>query len=296
MRDGKPGINPVNQPETTTTPATLIDKPAGDKNVLIYRQAADQFGVMLSPETITRLLSGQRSDMLMAVDNKVGKLILMNQPDSPPVLKLLEKKEQLTIPTKVAGYALTTTDRDNLTKYGEMGKLVPMVSAAGKPFNGYVGIDKDLNTITVLKEHQFKLPQSIKGVTLDASQREQLKGGHSVPLENMEGKNGPFHAFVRISASNGKLTFQPIRNIEAYKKSVVPPAQTAEATPNKSVARPGPTRQPLTPAVTVRTNAAPALGTAKNKPDKALTTNLRQSESNKSKPVPKQSRPKQKIK
>jgi len=297
IKDGQPAINPVNKPGVTTTRVNLIDKPADTKDVQLYRQAADQFGVMLNPETIARLLSGQRSDMLMATDTKVGKLVLVNQPNGQPVLRLLEKKEKLTIPSKIAGYTLTTKDRENLIRYGEMGKLVPMVSGAGKAFNGYVGVDKDLNTLTILKAHLFKLPHAVKGVSLDETQREQLKQGRSVAIENMEGKKGHFHAFVRIAASSGKLSFQPIRNVERAKKTRQPQAQAPATAVNKSLPETGPkpTRQTVEQHVGANANQMPASRPPKKEPEKTLTATLHQSANNQTKSASQKSRPKQKI-
>lgn len=110
------------------------------------------------------------------------------------------------------GYELTTRDKQNLEKAGEMGKRVELTDKmTGKQFAGYVGVDKETRSLTVLRAERLRIPQTIKGVTLTRPQQKNLEQGRAIKLEGMTSNNGQtFNAYVQVSAAKRSLTFARI--------------------------------------------------------------------------------------
>ena len=141
-----------------------------------------------------------------------GKLYIVNTPDKGPIIGIQPERKQLLLPKEFLGYELSPRDRQNLEKNGEMGKRVELTDKmTGKKFAGYVGVDKETRSLTVLRAERLRIPQTIKGVTLTKQQQKSLEQGRAVKLGGMTGNNGQsFNAYVQVSAAKRSLTFAKI--------------------------------------------------------------------------------------
>lgn len=141
-----------------------------------------------------------------------GKLYIVNTPDNGPIVGIQPERKQLLLPKEFLGYELTARDKQNLEKNGEMGKRVDLTDKmTGKPFVGYIGVDKDTKSLTVLRAERLHIPQTIKGVTLSKQQQKNLEQGRAIKLEGMTSNNGQtFNAYVQVSAAKRSLTFAKI--------------------------------------------------------------------------------------
>jgi hypothetical protein len=141
-----------------------------------------------------------------------GKLYIVNTPDNGPIVGIQPERKQLLLPKEFLGYELTARDKQNLEKNGEMGKRVDLTDKmTGKPFVGYIGVDKDTKSLTVLRAERLHIPQTIKGVTLTKPQQKNLEQGRAIRLEGMTSNNGQtFNAYVQVSAAKRSLTFAKI--------------------------------------------------------------------------------------
>ncbi|MEZ0542675.1 DUF3945 domain-containing protein [Fibrella arboris] len=150
-----------------------------------------------------------------------GKLYIVNTPDNGPIVGIQPERKQLLLPKEFLGYELTSRDKQNLKKNGEMGKRVDLTDKmTGKPFVGYIGVDKDTKSLTVLRAERLHIPQTIKGVTLTKPQQKNLEQGRAIKLEGMTGNNGQtFNAYVQVSAAKRSLTFAKIPD-NAVKQTV----------------------------------------------------------------------------
>ncbi|ADB42653.1 DUF3945 domain-containing protein [Spirosoma linguale] len=150
-----------------------------------------------------------------------GKLYIVNTPDNGPIVGIQPERKQLLLPKEFLGYELTARDKQNLEKNGEMGKRVDLTDKmTGKPFVGYIGVDKDTKSLTVLRTERLHIPQTIKGVTLTKPQQKNLEQGRAIKLEGMTGNNGQtFNAYVQVSAAKRSLTFAKIPD-NAVKQTV----------------------------------------------------------------------------
>lgn len=141
-----------------------------------------------------------------------GKLYIVNTPDKGPIIGIQPERKQLLLPKEFLGYELTTRDKQNLEKNGEMGKRVELTDKmTGNKFAGYVGVDKETRSLTVLRAERLHIPQTIKGVTLTKPQQKKLEQGRAIKLEGMTSNNGQtFNAYVQVSAAKRSLTFAKI--------------------------------------------------------------------------------------
>ncbi len=152
-----------------------------------------------------------------------GKLYIVNTPDNGPTIGIQPERKQLLLPGQFLGYELTDRDKQNLEKRGEMGKRVDLTDkVTGKTFAGYVGVDPDTKSLTVLRAERLRVPQSIKGVTLTKPQQKNLEQGRAIRLTGMTANNGQtFNAYVQVSAAKRSLTFARIPD-NAVKQTIDP--------------------------------------------------------------------------
>lgn len=150
-----------------------------------------------------------------------GKLYIVNTPDKGPIIGIQPERKQLLVPNEFLGYTLTNRDKQNLEKNGEMGKRVELTDKmTGKAFAGYIGVDKETKSLTVLRAERLHIPQTVKGVTLTKQQQKSLEQGRAVKLDGMTGNNGQtFNAYVQVSAAKRSLTFAKIPD-NALKQTV----------------------------------------------------------------------------
>ena len=150
-----------------------------------------------------------------------GKLYIINTPDKGPIIGIQPERKQLLLPKEFLGYELTARDKQNLEKNGEMAKRVELTDKmTGNKFAGYVGVDKETKSLTVLRAERLHIPQTIKGVTLNKQQQKNLEQGRAIKLEGMTSNNGQsFNAYVQVSAAKRSLTFAKIPD-NAVKQTV----------------------------------------------------------------------------
>ena len=138
-----------------------------------------------------------------------GKLYIINTPDKGPIIGIQPERKQLLLPKEFLGYELTARDKQNLEKNGEMAKRVELTDKmTGNKFAGYVGVDKETKSLTVLRAERLHIPQTIKGVTLNKQQQKNLEQGRAIKLEGMTSNNGQsFNAYVQVSAAKTVADF-----------------------------------------------------------------------------------------
>ena len=175
-----------------------------------------QFDLHLNGENAKRLLNGQKTDVIVTGDGSTGKLYVLNTPDQGPQLVLQDVRRELTLKESYLGHAFTDKDKQNLLKYGDMGRAVDLIDKqSGQNSSGFVGVDKDTKTLTVLRAGQIRPKiermSHLKGVSLNGLQKQRLMEGKAIRLDNMTSKAGTlFSAYVRVSAAGRTLRFDHI--------------------------------------------------------------------------------------
>jgi len=183
-------------------------------------------------KTIEEMLKGRRSDLSVMNDMSVGKLYITNVPNKGPQVQQINAAANLTIPNTYVGHTFTPADKENLMRFANMGRRVELTAKAGNNYMGYVGVDKDTKTLVILPAKNFRIPDTIKGVTLNPKQKETLAEGKALRLFDLKGPNGNYAAYVRIDAAKQSLRFDGIDNTKkrAFQKIDAAPAQAQPAT------------------------------------------------------------------
>lgn len=207
----KPTVFTHVDPEKTRYPASLLD------------QVASQFAIQLTGDNAKRLLNGQKTDVVITGVGNIGKLYVLNTPETGPQLVLQDVRRELTLKDSYLGHVFTDKDKQNLTKYGDMGRAVDLIDKqSGQKFTGFVGVDKDTKTLTVLRADQIRPKiermSHLKGIPLNGLQKQRLMEGKAIRLDNMTSKAGTsFSAYVRVSAAGRNLRFDHIPTGQSQK-------------------------------------------------------------------------------
>lgn len=232
------------QPENHTQPITMSESntvnaetPASGRSTRYqWAEVSAQFDkVGISRQDLEKaghlddLLNGRKTGLMKLTQQGdegrsfqiSGKLYIVNTPDKGPIIGIQPERKQLLVPNEFLGYTLTNRDKQNLEKNGEMGKRVELTDKmTGKAFAGYIGVDKETKSMTVLRAERLHIPQTVKGVTLTKQQQKSLEQGRAVKLDGMTGNNGQtFNAYVQVSAAKRSLTFAKIPD-NAIKQTV----------------------------------------------------------------------------
>lgn len=217
-------VNPNEEAKTRYPPSLL-------------NQVVNQFGVQLTGDNAKRLLNGQKTDILITNDGSTGKLYVLNTPDAGPQLVLQDVRRELTLKDSYLGHVFTDKDKQNLTKYGDMGRAVDLIDKqSGQKFTGFIGVDKDTKTLTVLRADQIRPKiermSHLKGIPLNGLQKQRLMEGKAIRLDNMTSKVGTsFSAYVRVSAAGRNLRFDHIPTGQSQKAAT---AQSGDKMPTSA--------------------------------------------------------------
>ncbi len=125
-----------------------------------------------------------------------------------PVLHAIRKEPQLDRP--FYGHTFTNEDKASLRETGNLGRIVELTNrTTGEVIPSLVSIDKQTNELVTQRADKVKIPNEIKGVTLDDKQKQQLSEGKAVYIEGMTAKSGKtFDAFVQYNADKRGIEFR----------------------------------------------------------------------------------------
>lgn len=220
----KEGQQIIMNPQTTSTAKSDLTADRWD-----YKQVADQLGPLgigtdqlQTNGNLEALLNGRKT-ALMRFEKEgedgtkfpiEGKLYIAEVAGQGPTVHILQKLQTFTPPKFFLGYELTEADKGELTKTGNLNKVVEMRDRlTGEPFQGNIGVDPDTNRLTPARLDRFAIPTVIHGVTLSAEQRDSLRSGRPTRIDGMVNQKtgkGPFDALVTMNAFERKFKVQEI--------------------------------------------------------------------------------------
>ena len=245
VKQGRGQLVDLRQPQISTTLSLVKEPTPGPESKIevgntrypatLLAQVASQFDLHLNGENAKRLLNGQKTDVIVTGDGSTGKLYVLNTPDQGPQLVLQDVRRELTLKESYLGHAFTDKDKQNLLKYGDMGRAVDLIDKqSGRKFIGFVGVDKDTKTLTVLRADQIRPKiermSHLKGVSLNGLQKQRLMEGKAIRLDNMTSKAGTFFsAYVRVSAAGRTLRFDHIPTGQTQKSDSAAKQKTSIA-------------------------------------------------------------------
>ncbi len=119
----------------------------------------------------------------------------------------LRKEPELERP--YFGMKFSDKDKKNLLSTGNLGRVADVQFKQGENTPVFLSLDKLTNELVAVRADKIKIPETIKGVTLDDKQKQALAEGKSVLVEGMTAKNGKeFSAHIQVNADKKGIEFQ----------------------------------------------------------------------------------------
>lgn len=190
---------------------------------------------MLKTGYMEQLLSGKQTGLLtleVKVDGDEPRTLQAKLHFRDGELFVKNAANTLEIPKSYLGYFFTQEDTQKLLTDGNMGRKVTLESKNGESFEAYIGVDKDLNRLTVVNADSFKINSTLLGKELTPEQQEKLRAGEKVLIEGMISKKTgeEFDGLVQINPAKRALEFQTVKKTETLDLAATP-ADAAQLTP-----------------------------------------------------------------
>lgn len=172
---------------------------------------------MIDKNSLDKMLNWQKTPMLLPIKAEIGdttirtdaRLSLRETPEGKLNLVVHAVRKEPQLEGFVYGTRLSEDDKQNLRQTGHTGRLVEIEPAKGQKMQAFLSVDKMTNELVAVRADKIKIPDEVKGVTLNEQQKKDLSEGKAVYLEGMTSKNGKeFSATVRIDADKRSLEFK----------------------------------------------------------------------------------------
>lgn len=167
-------------------------------------------------EVLESLLKGYKTAMLITVGSNDGeetktvdaRLQLRLDDNGEVVVHVHRVKDKVDFRKKFLGHRFSKEDRLNLLSCGNMGRVVELVTATGERVSSVVSLDKLTNELFSLRMEFVRIPKVICGVVLSEEQKEILRSGKQLFVENMLSKSKRlFNATLQFNAEKQWLEF-----------------------------------------------------------------------------------------
>lgn len=168
-------------------------------------------------KSLDKMLNWQKSPGLIPIKVEIdgmtirtdARLSLRETPEGNITLAVHALRKEPELDRPFYGTRLNEDDKQNLRQTGHAGRLIEIEPVKGEKMNAFVSIDKMTNELVAVRADRIKIPNEIKGITLDEEQKKNLAEGKAVYLEGMTAKNGKeFNATVQINADRRGLEFK----------------------------------------------------------------------------------------
>ena len=172
---------------------------------------------LVNTNSLNKMLNWQKSPVLFPIQGDINgvhiqtdaRLSFRENAEGELSLRVHSVRQQPELDVPLYGTQLTDADKKNLLETGNAGRLVEFNVGQDKTINAYVSVDKLTNELVILNADKIKIPDKLKGVDLTEQQKQELREGKGVYIENMVSKNmKPFSATVQVNADKRGLEFQ----------------------------------------------------------------------------------------
>jgi len=163
------------------------------------------------------LLRGFKTPMMVPVrdgDGKEGncvdaRLQLRLDNNGEVFLQVHRVQKRVDFRKKFMGHKFSKEDRKNLLNSGNMGRVVDLVNpVTGEMAPSLVSLDKLTNELFSLRMEFVRIPKVVCGVSLSTEQRETLRSGKPLFVENMVSRrNLLFNSTLQFNAEKQWLEF-----------------------------------------------------------------------------------------
>jgi len=163
------------------------------------------------------LLKGYKTNELVPVSLNLGtavtrmdaRLSLQPNDDGQIVVAIHGIRKEPNLNFEFFGHKFNQDDKDNLLNTGNMGRVVNLTNPkTGETIPSIISVDRLTNELVALKTDFIKIPDEIKGVKLDETQKQTLMEGKPLQIEGMISKKGTeFSATVQFNADKRYVEF-----------------------------------------------------------------------------------------
>ncbi|MFR9543647.1 MAG: DUF3945 domain-containing protein [Rikenellaceae bacterium] len=195
-----------------------LEKSGALESMLNYRRSPNLHPITMTIDDM-KLNTDARLSLRQADDGRVI-----------PVIHAVRKEPELDRP--FYGNTFTAEDKKSLLESGNLGRTINLnIKGVENRVPAYVSIDPKTNELVAYSSKNVRVPNEIKGVTLDDRQKQDLREGRAVYLEGMTAKSGKsFNASVQINAAERGITFRFDEKRQVQQQSQ---GQDAVRIPNK---------------------------------------------------------------
>lgn len=168
------------------------------------------------------LLKGYKTNQLVPVSVNLGtaiirtdaRLSLQPNKEGKIVAAIHGIRKNPNLNFEFFGHQFTDEDKQNLLETGNMGRVVDLTNPkTGETIPSLVSVDRMTNELIAFRAQYVKIPEEIKGIKLDDTQKQTLMEGKPLYLEGMISKKGtPFNATLQFNADKGYVEFLFNRN------------------------------------------------------------------------------------
>ena len=177
----------------------------------IKREKLEEIGAL------DALLKGYKTPMLIpilfnngeAVSQIDARLQLRIDDDGELIIKVHRVCKKVDFRKKFNGHKFTKEDRVNLLTSGNMGRVVDLNDAVtGKNIPSLISLDWLTNELISLRMEFVRIPDLLCGLRLDLKQKQVLRSGKPLFIENMVSKKGKlFSATVQFNTDRQWVEF-----------------------------------------------------------------------------------------
>ncbi len=177
----------------------------------IKREKLEEIGAL------DALLKGYKTPMLIPILLKDreevsqidARLQLRIDDDGELVVKVHRVCKKVDFRKKFKGHKFTKEDRVNLLNSGNMGRVVDLIdTVTGEIIPSLISLDRLTNELISLRMEFVRIPDVLCGVRLDLEQKQTLRAGKPLFIENMVSKKGNlFSATVKFNTDRQWVEF-----------------------------------------------------------------------------------------
>lgn len=163
------------------------------------------------------LLKGYKTNELVNVSLNVdtvisrldARLSLQENKDGKVTMAIHGIRREPMLNYPFFGHQFSDEDKQNLKSTGNMGRVVDLQNLkTGELIPSIISVDRLTNELVALKAEYIKIPNEIKGITLNEDQKQTLQEGKPLYLEGMISSKGKeFSANVQFNADKRYVEF-----------------------------------------------------------------------------------------
>lgn len=163
------------------------------------------------------LLRGYKTNELVPVNLNLGtavthmdaRLSLQQNNEGAVVVAIHGIRKEPNLNFEFFGHKFNQEDKNNLLQSGNMGRVVNLTNPkTGESIPSIISVDRLTNELVALRTEKIKIPDDIKGIKLDDTQKRTLMDGKPLYIEGMISKKGTsFDATVQFNADKRYVEF-----------------------------------------------------------------------------------------